>query len=310
MRKFISIIIGGLLVIGAYKGLTSPDSLIDNDNVRVFVVEDGVTFPVLAQGDIVEEFLAQTPYALHSGDRVIPARNARIVPEMTIEIMRLRTVRIDVDGNESICETYAQNVREALSQCGVAHDEDSDEIVPTVQTSVFDDMTISVSHIASKDEVREIDTPFRTITRSDKSIPFGVKKVVEKGVLGRVRVTERVTYKGGKEIAREEVARDVVADPKDEIVVIGQKVKLGKKHTGQASWYAYKGCNCAANPWLPKGSYVKVTNRANGKSVIVRINDRGPFVPGRIIDLDVTAFKKIASKGAGVIDVIMEEVKE
>jgi rare lipoprotein A len=64
----------------------------------------------------------------------------------------------------------------------------------------------------------------------------------------------------------------------------------------------------AANPWLPIGSYVKVTNEANGKSVIVRINDRGPFVPGRIVDLDKVAFQKIASLGAGVISVKMEEV--
>ena len=56
------------------------------------------------------------------------------------------------------------------------------------------------------------------------------------------------------------------------------------------------------------GSYAKVTNTANGKSVIVQINDRGPFGPGRIIDLDKVAFAKIASIGAGVIGVKVEEV--
>ncbi len=85
-------------------------------------------------------------------------------------------------------------------------------------------------------------------------------------------------------------------------------MKLGKSHTGGASWYAWTGTMAAANPWLPKGSYVKVTNLENGKSVIVVINDRGPFVPGRIIDLDKVAFAKIASVGAGVISVKMEEI--
>ncbi|PJA85492.1 MAG: septal ring lytic transglycosylase RlpA family lipoprotein, partial [Candidatus Moranbacteria bacterium CG_4_9_14_3_um_filter_45_14] len=56
------------------------------------------------------------------------------------------------------------------------------------------------------------------------------------------------------------------------------------------------------------GSFVKVTNTENGKSVIVKINDRGPFVPSRIIDLDKVAFAKIASIGAGVIAVRMEEI--
>ena len=56
------------------------------------------------------------------------------------------------------------------------------------------------------------------------------------------------------------------------------------------------------------GSYVKVTNTANGKSVIVKINDRGPFGAGRIIDLDKVAFQEIASLGQGVINVKMEEI--
>ena len=64
----------------------------------------------------------------------------------------------------------------------------------------------------------------------------------------------------------------------------------------------------AANPWLPLGSYVKVTNLDNGKSVIVRINDRGPFGNGRIIDLDKVAFAKIASLGQGTARVKMEEI--
>ena len=68
------------------------------------------------------------------------------------------------------------------------------------------------------------------------------------------------------------------------------------------------GTMSAANPWLPMGSYVKVTNKDNGKSVIVKINDRGPFGPNRIIDLDKVAFEKIASLGQGVANIKMEEI--
>ena len=64
----------------------------------------------------------------------------------------------------------------------------------------------------------------------------------------------------------------------------------------------------AAHKSLPIGTLIKVTNLDNGKSVIVIINDRGPFVPGRIIDLDKVAFQKIASICAGVITVKMEEI--
>ncbi|OHC62946.1 MAG: hypothetical protein A2045_15665 [Rhodocyclales bacterium GWA2_65_20] len=55
----------------------------------------------------------------------------------------------------------------------------------------------------------------------------------------------------------------------------------------------------AAHPTLPIPSYVRVTNPANGKSVVVRINDRGPFHAGRLIDLSYTAAWKLGYVGNG-----------
>jgi len=65
----------------------------------------------------------------------------------------------------------------------------------------------------------------------------------------------------------------------------------------------------AAHKTLKFNTIVRVTNLANGKSVDVRINDRGPFVAGRCIDLSKGAFVKIASVSAGVIDAKYEVLK-
>lgn len=59
----------------------------------------------------------------------------------------------------------------------------------------------------------------------------------------------------------------------------------------------------AAHKTLPFGTIVRVTNLSNGRTVKVRINDRGPFVRGRIIDLSTKAAEKIDMKRAGVVDV-------
>ena len=64
----------------------------------------------------------------------------------------------------------------------------------------------------------------------------------------------------------------------------------------------------AAHRTLPFGTRVRVTNTRNSQSVVVRINDRGPFVRGRIIDLSKAAFERIASTRAGVIRVRLERV--
>ena len=59
----------------------------------------------------------------------------------------------------------------------------------------------------------------------------------------------------------------------------------------------------AAHRNLPFGTKLVVTNQANGKSVVVRVNDRGPFVYGRSLDLSYGAFSRIASPGQGVASV-------
>jgi rare lipoprotein A len=62
----------------------------------------------------------------------------------------------------------------------------------------------------------------------------------------------------------------------------------------------------AAHRTLPFDTKVRVTNLANGKSTIVRITDRGPFVEGRIIDLSMAAAQEIDAIGAGVVPVRIE----
>lgn len=94
--------------------------------------------------------------------------------------------------------------------------------------------------------------------------------------------------------------------------------------TGKASFYANKfngrktasgttfrnSKKIAAHKTLPFGTKVKVTNLNNGKSVKVRIEDRGPFVSGRIIDLSRKAAKKIGIVDAGVGNVKIEYKKK
>ena len=64
----------------------------------------------------------------------------------------------------------------------------------------------------------------------------------------------------------------------------------------------------AAHRTLPFGTKVRVTNKRNGRSVVVTINDRGPFIRGRIIDLSSGAAGVIDMKGAGVAPVSLEVV--
>lgn len=86
--------------------------------------------------------------------------------------------------------------------------------------------------------------------------------------------------------------------------------KFHGKRTASGKRYDQKKYT-AAHKKLPFGTIVKVTNEANGKSVIVEINDRGPFVRSRDIDLSKRAFMEIASsKSSGVVIVTIEVLQK
>jgi rare lipoprotein A len=72
---------------------------------------------------------------------------------------------------------------------------------------------------------------------------------------------------------------------------------------GIASVYGGSGAMTAAHRTLPLGSRVRVTNRSNGRSVMVTINDRGPFIRGRIIDLSRGAASALGVSGLAAVSV-------
>jgi rare lipoprotein A len=73
--------------------------------------------------------------------------------------------------------------------------------------------------------------------------------------------------------------------------------------SGQASFYNSGGGYTAAHKTLPFGSRVRVTNSRNGRSTVVTINDRGPFIRGRIIDLSPAAARAIGIDGVGSVNI-------
>lgn len=106
------------------------------------------------------------------------------------------------------------------------------------------------------------------------------------------------------------------------VVTIVACTNLAHAQSGIASIYAYKGEKTAngerasptgltaAHRTLPLGTFVRVTNKQNGRSVVVRINDRGPYVNGRIIDLTPAGARAIGFDNTqGLAPVTVEVVK-
>ncbi len=104
---------------------------------------------------------------------------------------------------------------------------------------------------------------------------------------------------------------------REQTIPLQDKTLIASSFSGQASWYGpgfhgrltangeryNQNAMTAAHPSLKFGTRVKVTNLNNGRSVVVRINDRGPFVGGRVIDLSAAAARSLNMINSGVAPV-------
>jgi len=128
-----------------------------------------------------------------------------------------------------------------------------------------------------------------------------VKEVLEdQGI--KLKVDDLINFQGNDKIFPGMEIK-IWEKPKPQIKI----TPTGEEQIGLASWYSFIPGNFCASTTFKKGTKLRVTNLANGREVIVTVNDSGPFT-NKIIDLEKTAFAKLAPLSKGVIKVRVEKV--
>ena len=255
----------------------------------------------------VDNFLTEQKLALSEHDEIIPDHSTLLLPGTNIKIRRAVKIKIVADGKKIENYTLSNDLPTVLRENAIILGR-LDKTTPDQNSLISNDLEITVTRINVEEKIIPEDIDFKTILKTDPKLGWREKNTETSGEKGIREVKYKITYKDGKEISRVALEKNITKDPVAETVVQGTYVKTGNSQKGQGTWYSYQGGLFAASTTISRGSYARVTNLANGKSVIVQINDYGPQGKGRVVDLDKVAFQKIAAIGAGVIGVKVEEV--
>jgi len=273
----------------------------------VSIWDNGNYFATEASAATVSDFLAEKNIRLGEKDYVFPASDTKIFPGSKIIIRRALPVTIKVDGKNIEIDTLGTSIADALSEADITLSH-ADKVVPEKSALLSADLKIVITRINFEEITTEEDIPFQTIEKEDKTVLWRKKETKQKGEKGVREKTYKVTYTNGKETNRQLLGSKIAKPPVTQIEVTGTKIVVGKTQSGDATWYVFGDDLTCASLTFSQGKYLRVTNRSNGKSVIVQVNDSGPYGKGRVIDLNKKAFQKIADIGAGVINVKVEEI--
>jgi hypothetical protein len=203
--------------------------------------------------------------------------------------------------------TNASRVQDLLTALGVRL-APTDVVSPSGQTPLQQSAAVVVTRVRVVERTVVVPVPFATVIRYSSAIQAWSTQVLTPGVTGTEQRTYAITFRNGRQVSRTLVAAHTILPAQDQVLLRGLVASSGPPsgtQYGEGTWYDFCPTDglFAAHKTLPFGTHVTVTNLGNGKSVTVVINDRGPYGPGRIIDLCPQAFAQIAPLAQGVVDV-------
>ena len=225
------------------------------------------------------------------------------------------SVRAVVSGKVHDVSTNAGTVGALLSAMGIKPDAD-DRVAPSPSTPLLPGSSVRFDSREVFGQRRIEAIPFAVHTRYSSALSPGTASITRAGAPGLAQDIVRVTVVNGVIVSRRVLSRTVLRAPTPEQVLsaplpmsdgtLAEPGTGARWQQGEATWYdpPWAGLT-AAHPWLPFGTLVTVTDLASGRSVTVVIDDRGPFSPGRVIDLSPEAFSALSPLGHGVLHVAL-----
>lgn len=296
-----------------------------NNNGEIITMESAATD--------VAELLQEYDITLASYDAVIPSPDKPLEEGMVVKIDRGAAIRLSSPREQKIHFTFADTVSAVLAEKGLSP-ENCLLVSPSLNAPVYSGMEIKIVpyQIVTKKVHEKI--PHAVENKEDDTIDQGRRLVLQEGREGIKELAYQVYFMEGAEIYREPAVETVLVEPLDAVVALGTKVRTpvtiaSRERTetayaeaGIASWYGLKFHGnrttsgevydknkfTAAHLTLPFNTLVRVTFLQTGKDVVVRINDRGPHIRGRIIDLSKAAAAEIGLLPHGVGKVHIEVV--
>jgi len=291
----------------------------------VTILTEAGKLEVLSTKTLVADILAEANITLNADwERVYPGLDQKIQSNCIV-IENGKRVVIKADGREQKLISWAGTVGNLLAEQGISIEDGL--INCPLEQRLSEGLSVVIIRVARELVSEEVSIAAKTVYKSDATLAVGKKKVQIQAKDGRKLITYEVIFHDGAEVARRIVSETILVKPVAGVILKGTRsISRGSSDGAVEGIASYYGAELhgrrtasgvpfdmyaftAAHKTLPFGTRVKVTYLATGKSVVVEINDRGPYVRGRIIDLSAAAAKAIGLYANGIGKVRIEIIQ-
>lgn len=215
------------------------------------------------------------------------------------------TYEIEDGPSKSAFTSFKRGVRGILDEAGIILAKE-DRVEPSLD-QLASNKKIKITRVMEA-EIEEFESvPYQSKEISDPNLERGLTSIDQVGSSGKRRLLYSVRRENGIEVSKKLISNEIVEPVQNKVVRVGTKIVVLSSVSGEASWT--KGVTAMRE--YRRGTLIRVTNLANGKSVETRVGGWGPqSYTGRILDLAENEFEKIGDLGSGTTNVLVEELKE
>lgn len=291
----------------------------------VTILSEAGKLEVLTTKTLVADILVEANITLDADyERVFPGLDKEPQSNCII-IEKGKNVVINGDDRELTVISWAGTVAALLAEQGISVE--GDLLSCPLEQRLTEGLAVEIIRVDTELVSEEVSIAAKTVYKSDPTLAAGKKKVQIQAIDGSKLITYEVIRHDGAEVSRRKVSETILVQPVAGVILKGtltvSRGATGDAVEGLASFYGSElhgrrtasgvpfdmYAFTAAHKSLPFGTRVKVTYLPTGKTVVVEINDRGPFVPGRTIDLSAAAAKAIGLYADGVGKVRIEIIQ-
>lgn len=320
MRKFIPVVVAGGVLLSS-GGVFGAAQAMAKD---VELTQDGVPTQVRTWNGTVGQVLDKQGIELGEHDVVAPAVDEKIEDGQQISVRYGRELDLTIDGRSETLWTTSLTVEEALAEFAIR----DESALSTSRSAEIGREGLSVDIDTAKkltlqvaDETHEVITPAKTVgdvldeaeisvTAEDRVEPALDTPVIEGMTITSKKAEPQEPAKEAEAPRRTSNTPSAAANTSSDLSPANGASCIASNYwepqpTASGEQFDPSAMT-AAHKTLPMNTRVKVTNPKNGKTVIVRINDRGPYIAGRCLDLSRASFAVIGDVNQGVMTVDYE----
>jgi len=187
----------------------------------------------------VGEALLAEGIALYVGDKISPAMDALVQPDMNVVIRRSRPVEIVVDGKQIRTRTRETTVGQVLAQEGIAL-VGMDYTVPPDDASLPDAQPVHVVRVQRAFVVEQESIPYETVWLPDAELDLDHQWLEQEGAEGVHRWRYNVIYENGQEVVRDLEDEWVAREPADKVIAYGTKITVRELETSDGTFHYWR----------------------------------------------------------------------